>query len=79
MRSLGAAPLNFSIGDENRRARTILNLGSASAKLFLVAMMLWGVLWFLPTVYAIGYLEDSPHRGRCWQPLGIRHSHGFCH
>ncbi|GAA5507980.1 complex I subunit 5 family protein [Novipirellula caenicola] len=89
----------FALGEERRRARTILNLGGASVKLLLVAMMLWGVsqnhvyvvrfpitqsidfalhadpfsllfvtlsavLWFLTTIYAIGYLEYSPHRGR---------------
>lgn len=89
----------FVLREEQKAARTILNLTGAVLKLVLVAMMLWGVsqghvyavryplirgidfalhadpfsllfvslsavLWFFTTIYAIGYLEGSPNRGR---------------
>jgi multicomponent Na+:H+ antiporter subunit D len=92
---IAIAPLR----DDQVRARTILNLAGAVAKLALVAVIFQGflrdqeyesrlalvpgfdfvlrvdaisllfaalssVLWLVTTVYAIGYLEGSPHRSR---------------
>jgi multicomponent Na+:H+ antiporter subunit D len=92
---IAIAPLR----DEQVRARTILNLAGALAKLALVAVIFQGflrdheyesrlalvpgfdfvlrvdaisllfavlssVLWLVTTIYAIGYLEGSPHRSR---------------
>lgn len=89
----------FTLKEESYRARALLNLGGASAKLALVAWMIWGVyhghtyatrltlapgmdlvlsadalavlfvtlstiLWLVTTIYAIGYLENSPNRSR---------------
>jgi multicomponent Na+:H+ antiporter subunit D len=89
----------FALSETSLRLRTVLNLGGATLKLLIVALMLWGVsegrtftlnlpllpgldmmlsadplallfvtlsaqLWLLTTVYAIGYLEDSPNRSR---------------
>lgn len=91
--------LIFMLRDEQKIARTTLNLAGAIFKLVFVALMLWGVsqgnvyqvrypltrgidvalhadplsllfvslsavLWFFTTIYAIGYLEDSPNRSR---------------
>jgi multicomponent Na+:H+ antiporter subunit D len=92
---IAIAPLR----DDQVRARTVLNLAGAVAKLALVAVIFQGflrdheyesrlalvpgfdfvlrvdaisllfavlssVLWLVTTVYAIGYLEGSPHRSR---------------
>ena len=89
----------FFLSEGHQRARTLLNLAGALAKVLLVGVMIWGVfheqnyetrwtlapgldlvlhadalsvlfvtlstvLWFVTTVYAIGYLEHSPHRSR---------------
>ena len=89
----------FFLRESSHWLRTVLNLAGAIAKLFLVAMLVWGVfhehsyetrwtlapgldlvlhadtlsvlfvslstiLWLVTTVYAIGYLEKSPHRSR---------------
>src|SRR6056297_1057703 len=89
----------FLLREEQRTARTAMNMAGAISKLVLVAAMLWGVthgqayelsfvltgdlvfalhvsplsllflslssvLWLFTTVYAIGYLEDSPNRRR---------------
>jgi multicomponent Na+:H+ antiporter subunit D len=89
----------FFLSEEQHRARTILNMFGATMKIFLVAILIWGVfhgeqfesrfkllpgldlvlhadalsvlfvtlstvLWFVTTLYAIGYLEESPHRSR---------------
>jgi multicomponent Na+:H+ antiporter subunit D len=97
--SLATAVLIFPLREEQRPARTVLNLLGATLKLVLVALMVEGtmrgveyearlgflpgidlvfradflallfvtlsaILWLLTTVYAIGYLEDSPHRSR---------------
>lgn len=91
--------LIFLLREEQKRARSILNLVGAISKLVFVAAMLWGVskgerfafrypllpeidfafdaapfsllfvslsavLWLFTTIYAIGYLENSPNRGR---------------
>lgn len=97
--SLLTAILIFPLHERQARLRTALNLGGATVKLLLVAVMFWGsfrghryearlpflddlalvlrvdylallfvtlsaILWFLTTVYAVGYLERSPHRSR---------------
>ena len=89
----------FFLPERRRRWRTGLNLGGATLKVILVAVLILGVaageryefgfdilpgvqlvlrvdalsllfaalsavLWFVTTVYAIGYLEGSPHRSR---------------
>ncbi|MEW6612510.1 MAG: complex I subunit 5 family protein [Pseudomonadota bacterium] len=89
----------FILREESHALRTALNMSGAVLKLFLMAVMTWGVfhghayetrwtlvpgwdlvlradtlsvlfanlsalLWFLTTLYAIGYLEGSPHRSR---------------
>ena len=89
----------FVLREEQKAARTALNLTGAVLKLAFVGLMLWGVaadhvyelsypltrdldfalhaspfsllfvtlsavLWLFTTIYAIGYLEDSPNRGR---------------
>ena len=91
--------LIFTLREEQQGLRTLLNLLGATAKLVLVALLLYGVsrginfrfnfpflpgagillhgdalslqfvalssvLWLTTTVYAIGYLEDSPLRSR---------------
>lgn len=99
MTSLIAAVVIFALPEKGYRLRTTVNLGAASLKLGLVAVMVWGVfhevdygfsftmvpgvefvlkadglsmmfaglsavLWLLTTIYAVGYLEDSPNRAR---------------
>jgi multicomponent Na+:H+ antiporter subunit D len=93
------AVIIFSLPEENKKTRSLINIGASLLSLGLVGLMLWGVsngyyyetrlsflpglglvlradslsllfvtlssgLWMLTTVYAIGYLEDSPHRSR---------------
>ena len=97
--SVATAVVIFILGEEQRWARTFVNLAGAVVKLVLVGVMLHGVgigdefrvawevlpgieliligdaltllfitlsaiLWLVTTVYAIGYLEGSPHRAR---------------
>ncbi|WP_409329360.1 complex I subunit 5 family protein [Trujillonella humicola] len=97
--SLVTAALIFPMREEQRRARSVLNLTGATAKLVVIAavagpvlagerftwsspllpgvdlllridelsllfLTLSALLWLVTTVYAIGYLEDSPHRSR---------------
>jgi multicomponent Na+:H+ antiporter subunit D len=89
----------FLLHEEAHRARIALNMAGATAKVLLVAAILWGTfrgvefevrfalvpgfdfvlraeplsllfmtlsagLWFVTTVYALGYLEGSPNRSR---------------
>jgi len=89
----------FFLDEDNHRLRTVLNLGGATLKLALIALLIWGVfneieyetrltlapgmdlvlhadalsvlfvtlstaLWFVTTLYAVGYLEEEPHRSR---------------
>lgn len=89
----------FLLREDQKTARTALNLAGSILKVVFVAAMLWGVsrgdsfeirypllpgsdfalnaapfsllfvglsavLWLFTTIYAIGYLEDSPHRRR---------------